>query len=155
MCYFVYIFVFFIILYFLLFLYYVCTTLTTCHWKRPWCWERLRAGEDRGWRRMRWLDDTTDSVGMSLRKLQATAKDSEVWLAAVQGVRVEHDSVTEQEYFWDWKLIKTLIKAVVAIKLKKNKVWPLVIKVSFVSFSLIAISQNIWRKKKWCLFIRQ
>ena len=23
------------------------------HWKRPWCWERLKAG---GWQRMRWLD---------------------------------------------------------------------------------------------------
>ena len=36
--------------------------------------------------------------------------------------RVEHDSVTkQQEYFCDWKLIKILIKAVVATKLKKKK----------------------------------
>ena len=25
------------------------------HWKRPWCWERLKNGR-RGWQRMRWLD---------------------------------------------------------------------------------------------------
>ena len=32
------------------------------HWKRPCCWERLKAGgerDDRGW--MRWLDGITDS----------------------------------------------------------------------------------------------
>ena len=28
------------------------------HCKRPWCWERLRAGEQ-GWQRMRWLDGIT------------------------------------------------------------------------------------------------
>ena len=35
---------------------------------------------------MRRLDDTTDPMDMSLRKLQETVRDREVWLAAVQGV---------------------------------------------------------------------
>ena len=30
------------------------------HLKRPWCWERLRAGGLRGQQRMRWLDGITD-----------------------------------------------------------------------------------------------
>ena len=39
----------------------------------------------RVWQTMRWLDHITDSMDMSLSKLQVTVKDREPWSAVVHG----------------------------------------------------------------------
>ena len=57
------------------------------HWKRPWCWERLRTGREGGNRRWDgWMNGITDSMDMNLSKLWETVEDRGAWHTPVHGV---------------------------------------------------------------------
>ena len=86
------------------------------HWKRPWCWERLKAeGWGSGWQRMRWLDCITDLMDMNLRKLGDSGGQSS--LACCSPWHCKESDITERLnsktytniYIYTWVYILVII----------------------------------------------
>ena len=71
--------------------------MQSIHWKRPWCWERLRAGgegDDRGWDG--WMASLTQWTWVWTNS-QESMKDRQAWpFMGLQ--RVSHNRTTEQQH---------------------------------------------------------
>ena len=67
---------------------------------------KIEGRRRRGWQRMRWLDDITDLMDMSLRKLQEWVMGREAWHDAVHGITKSRTRLSDWTELKDFPVLK-------------------------------------------------
>ena len=94
----------------------------TTHWKRPWCWERLKTegeGKYRGWDG--WMASLTQWTWVRVNSGRRWRTGKLDVLQSMESQRVGRDWATERQQHADKNIIVDLTKYFYIIKLKHSK----------------------------------